>query len=666
MWFRGRQIVSAEAAIMPPRRAARTHGFPAPPMTRSPLKRWPPLLALLLAGFALRVFHAGHQEIWGDEGAKLEVVNQGLAHVFSPGAEVHPRFFHVWLFVWYQIFGYNVFGLRMLVVLFGVLGLPLIYVLARRLFVTLGRSGGSRTTGQAASLAALLVLVVSPFHVAYSQDLTMYSLLFVMVTLSGYTLLRALSQGTWRAWGLYALATLLMMHTHYYAAFAVAAQALYVLLCHRRALVAWVGAQMVVAAGFLPWLFIHYPLITGQTVDRTSHLSLGNLGFILQTAALGFTVGDTFPARWVWLGWLFVALVLAGLAALLTRRATRDTGALLGLWLLVPVPLVWAFDVVLQHFGERFVSMSLPALVLLLGWAISRVPPPAVRAGPGRWSLSAIAAGAYVLASLVALRGWYFDPAFLKSRYGEMMQVISRQAQPGDALLLDGSEQAILYHIYRPANLVGQFISPDSVLTPAAADRDFPALVAGHPRAWLVLFGAPAVYDPDHRAEAWLAEHGYKAFYAPYPGSNVTLYVLGSASLPLQPANQQFANGPRLSGYSFTPAVARPGDTLLVTLQWQATAAMPIDYTVFTQLRDTAGRVAAQLDSQPASGTRPTSGWQPGETVLDRKAVLLPAVLPPGSYTLHVGLYNLATLQRLTLSPSGDDHVLLGSVQVVP
>src|SRR5439155_4581116 len=127
-------------------------------------------------------------------------------------------------------------------------------------------------------------------------------------------------------------------------------------------------------------------------------------------------------------------------------------------------------------------------------WAISRVPPR--RLGPG------VVAGAYVLASLLALHSWYFDPAFLKSRYGEMMALISRQAQAGDTLLLDGNEQAILYRIYHPANLTGQLISPDSVVSAAAADRDSSALVASHPRAWLVLFGAPAVFDPNHRAEA--------------------------------------------------------------------------------------------------------------------------------------------------------------------
>jgi hypothetical protein len=52
--------------------------------------------------------------------------------------------------------------------------------------------------------------------------------------------------------------------------------------------------------------------------------------------------------------------------------------------------------------------------------------------------------------------------------------------------------------------------------------------------------------------------------------------------------------------------------------------------------------------------------------VVDRKALLLPADLPPGQYTLVAGLYDLATLQRLTLSPSGEDHVLLGTVQVAP
>src|SRR5690242_16075274 len=141
------------------------------------------LLSIFLLGFALRVYRVNHQEIWGDEGIKLEVVNHDFARVLDPAAEFHPRLFHLFLFFWHRIFGFNVFGLRMLPALFGALGLPALYVLARRL-----RSlwPASHTAG----LVASFLLALSPFHISYSQDLTMYSLLFVTMTMSFYFLVR--------------------------------------------------------------------------------------------------------------------------------------------------------------------------------------------------------------------------------------------------------------------------------------------------------------------------------------------------------------------------------------------------------------------------------------------------------------------------------------------
>src|SRR5436190_18117887 len=131
--------------------------------TTSPTSFWrklhfPLLLAIFLLGLALRVYRADHQEIWGDEGIKLEVVEHGFTHVFDPAAEFHPRLFHLFLFFWHQIFGFNVFGLRMLPTLFGAVGLPALYILARRLFA-------SHTAG----LVASFVLALSPFHISYSQ-----------------------------------------------------------------------------------------------------------------------------------------------------------------------------------------------------------------------------------------------------------------------------------------------------------------------------------------------------------------------------------------------------------------------------------------------------------------------------------------------------------------
>lgn len=192
--------------------------------------------------------------------------------------------------------------------------------------------------------------------------------------------------------------------------------------------------------------------------------------------------------------------------------------------------------------------------------------------------------------------------------------------------------------------------------------------MAGYDRAWLVLYGAPATYDPGHQAEVWLGRHGFKAFYQSYLGNYVTLYALGEPETPpLTSSGAQFTGGPRLVGFAFEPAAARPGDVVYLTLQWQADAPLPLDYTVFTHLIWPDGTVLTQSDSQPVSGTRPTTSWQPGELIVDRYALLIPADSPPGDYALEIGLYDLPSNTRLTLDqPGAPDHLILGTIRLAP
>lgn len=108
-----------------------------------------------------------------------------------------------------------------------------------------------------------------------------------------------------------------------------------------------------------------------------------------------------------------------------------------------------------------------------------------------------------------------------------------------------------------------------------------------------------------------------------------------------------------------------PGGQLPVTITWQGLSQMSEDYTVFVQVLDAAERIVGQVDAWPVQGTRPTSDWQPGEVITDPHVVQLSADIPPvqpgDSYEIHVGLYLLATLQRLpTLDAEGNpmgDHV---------
>jgi hypothetical protein len=132
------------------------------------------------------------------------------------------------------------------------------------------------------------------------------------------------------------------------------------------------------------------------------------------------------------------------------------------------------------------------------------------------------------------------------------------------------------------------------------------------------------------------------------------------------PLAARFGEGIHLLGYR-APAVARPGEVLPVTLYWQSVALVAERYTVFIHLLNQQGQIAAQSDSQPVQGTRPTTGWLPQEVIVDEYALSLPVQLPPGRYRLTAGLYDPQTGARLDVTladGSMGDHVELRAVSV--
>jgi hypothetical protein len=84
-----------------------------------------------------------------------------------------------------------------------------------------------------------------------------------------------------------------------------------------------------------------------------------------------------------------------------------------------------------------------------------------------------------------------------------------------------------------------------------------------------------------------------------------------------------------------------------IPLVWRAEAETPIGYHVFVHLVDESGNILAQSDGVPANWTRPTTGWLPGEYVIDTHTLTLPAELPDAGLSFRVGLYNPATGTRL-------------------
>jgi hypothetical protein len=107
-----------------------------------------------------------------------------------------------------------------------------------------------------------------------------------------------------------------------------------------------------------------------------------------------------------------------------------------------------------------------------------------------------------------------------------------------------------------------------------------------------------------------------------------------------------------LLGYDLTPARAGPGDTVHITLFWEALNSPTGDYTVFIHLLDAQGQLVAQSDSKPQSGDYPTFLWVQNERIKDQYQVVIPPETPPGTYEFSVGMYELETLKRIPITDS--------------
>ena len=209
------------------------------------------LLGIVLVGAFLRVFHLTAESIWLDEAFSVSISRLSVPQIVQAAApDVHPPLYYFLLHYWMMVFGTSESAVRLPSVLFGVLAIPMIYLVGRQLF------------NKEAGLVGALILALSSFNIYYSQEIRMYSLMVLLALLSMYFFWRFLQQSNLVSSVGYVLSTTLLMYTHNYGWFVVIAQNIYVvtllLLSKNRAykLKHWVALQAINLALFVPWMAV--------------------------------------------------------------------------------------------------------------------------------------------------------------------------------------------------------------------------------------------------------------------------------------------------------------------------------------------------------------------------------------------------------------------------
>jgi mannosyltransferase len=268
--------------------------------------------ALALAAALIRFATIDVQSYWFDEALTAKLVGSPFGDMLAdiPDTELTPPLYYVLAWPWAHVFGSEEAALRALSALLGIAVVPVAYLVGRELV--------SRRAG----LVVAALVAFNPLLVWYSQEARPYSLLVLLAALSLLFFARALRRGAQRDLWLWALASALALLTHYFAAFLVVPEGLW--LAYR-----WRPRARALAAGALV-AAVGAALIPLAAHER-SKIGTGYIeGMSLGRRAIGvpedFLTGLVvkFGAGWEHLLAALALVTAAGAVWLVVRRADGD------------------------------------------------------------------------------------------------------------------------------------------------------------------------------------------------------------------------------------------------------------------------------------------------------------------------------------------------------
>jgi hypothetical protein len=221
------------------------------------------LIAIILAGGALRLLTLGVQSYWYNEAATVFLVRHSLGSMLHliPNMEGNPPLYYILAWGWSRLFGIGEVGLRSFSALAGTALIPVTYAIAKHM-------AGVRVGIVVAALTA-----VNPLLFWFSQEARPYILLALFVAVGFLFFLRALEEDSWRPMVLWAVMSIIALATHYFALWVVVPEFLWLLLRarNRRAVVA-IGVVLAGAGGAL------LPLALKQRTDQVATSIVGSFG----------------------------------------------------------------------------------------------------------------------------------------------------------------------------------------------------------------------------------------------------------------------------------------------------------------------------------------------------------------------------------------------------
>ena len=339
------------------------------------------LTGILAAAALLRAYDLTKYGFWYDEAFtvldkwglnKIAPVDKLFAHDFLTRNFDYLRmaYSRIMLF-WGGLFGNSEYAARAFSVLAGLACVVLLYILAKTMF------------GRRAAWISAALLAISPMHIHYSQEATVYTLVCAFSLLSVYFFVKALGTGAKRYWAMYAISSALCAYLLYMAfllqgalfiffafnikryrhllkSFAVSYSAM-IFLIAPVLLNLYPNIRFIMKAGIDP-AFSEFPIWAGNKV------SLSQIVFTVKNFSIGYNTDCAlFAGRMA----AFVFSVLLMWGAWAFRRDWQMR--LLLTCVVLPVTALFAISFIKPCYVDRYFFPELPLYLLVIGAGLSAI-----------------------------------------------------------------------------------------------------------------------------------------------------------------------------------------------------------------------------------------------------------------------------------------------------
>ena len=429
----------------------------------------------LFFGAFLRVYELGSESVWLDEAASIFFAQRDIHSLMAWTYEPHPPLYYALLHFWMGFFGMSELATRFLSAIFGMLSVFVIYRIGKLLF------------GVENGLYSALILAVSMFHISFSQEVRMYSLLTFSTLMSVYFFAKALKDNRLISLVCYVVASAFMISAHAYGFFALLFQNLFFFLFwtkHKSLIKRHLTAQSTVFLLFLPWLFplfrVTSLVLKGYWIgwlSRPSILSLVDTFFAFSNYSVECFV-------------LFGVLSLLGVMGIEKIRRMRGWKTLLEaseksgwsiltqtsyevifcmLWLWVPIIVPLVVSLVMQPiYSVKYVVLASPAFYILTAKGITEIKVKWVRI---------VSVILVLFLSLQTLSTAYYNTVNYE-QWREVAKYVEENAKPGELILVNAPWVTVPFNYY--------FKGPNDVKGISTVN-DLRKAVTHHPKVWLIL-----------------------------------------------------------------------------------------------------------------------------------------------------------------------------------